>query len=105
MLIRGMGVFWKHAERLGALSALLLAIPAFTLAWYSWSTSRRALELSERDYQAARTLILRADYYSETGNVRLKPVEESVTLQTCKVIFPSSLSGSYLVMPPDFEID
>lgn len=96
---------WQHAEKLAALSALLLAVPAFILSLLSYSASHRALDLSEQDFRAARSLILKVDYKPETKTISLTPLGEGITLQTCRLLPPPSVSDGVMgAMSPSFEM-
>lgn len=96
---------WQHAEKLAALGALVLAIPAFVLSTLSYNTAQRALDLSEQDFRAARSLVLKGDYNAESRKIRWTPLGEGITLQTCTIILPPSLTpASESAMPPNFEM-
>jgi len=99
-----MHIIWNRGEKIAAIAAVLLSIPALVISGLSWSAAKHATELAEQDFASVRMLVLQGEYDAKEDTFKLLPVGDNATLQRCTIFFPPSLNLDRIeVSGPDFE--
>jgi hypothetical protein len=98
-----MKINWKTIERL----VLLLSIPASLIALFisikSCSNSNEALDLSKREFEAKRLLILKSELGNFSPGFEFKTFDNNQKLQKLLIYFPSQFCSNPLTAePPEF---
>jgi hypothetical protein len=100
-----MKINWKTIDRLVLISSILASIIALIISIKSCSNSNEALQLSKREFDAKRFLILKSELGNTYPSFEIRTFDQNQKLQKVIAHFPSPFKESEIqIEPPGFYV-
>jgi hypothetical protein len=97
---------WKNIERIGLVISILASGIALIISIRSCSDSNEALEISRKEFQAKRLLILKSELGNTSPGFEFRTFDNNQKLQKLLIYFPSQFCSNPLTAePPEFYFD
>jgi hypothetical protein len=98
-----MKINWKTIERLFLLLSIPASIIALIISIKSCSNSNEALDLSRREFDAKRLLILKSELGNNSPGFEFRTFDNNQKLQNLLIYLPSQFCSNRLTVdPPEF---
>ena len=94
---------WKNIEKVGLISSIIVSVAALIISIKSCGDSNEALEITRKEFEAKRSLILQTNIGNMSPGFDLSTFDRNQKLQKLSVHLPARLQSKELqIEPPEF---